>query len=1284
MVVNFANIDLQERPILILENAGGTVIGVLGNAMKVSLDLKYNETSTLEFELPDHVDGVKDAFYDAVIGMRVIQMPGIGRFTLVSPEEEDDGVRKIKQCKAYSLEYEFVYKKLTVAEGTYKFWDSDSSARSDTILGMIMELMPSWSVDSNVPDTLVNKYRTFEVSNENLYNFIKDTVQKSYGCIFDFDTLTRTVYIRDVEDDASEEPVYISTGNLAKEITVSENVEDIVTRLDVNGADGVDIRDVNPTGTNKIINLDYFMNTENFSQNLIDKYFTWKSLVDSSRSTYYSLQIEYTMLVMQRTTERARLTDMKSELTILENAEALAMQAYARELIPESDVEEAKQAVADKAVEVGAKETEIEGIEQAIQSAYAQLLAIKEQCDFKSYFTNSEFIELDRYIKDGEISESSFVSSAITDYADKGRGVEHTNTTLSITGAEITHSTIETDTETTDVYDVRGGTMTLGSDMTAKIVTATIDVRDTDDLIFTMYLNSGVVIGVEFASGCISGTGTVLSLNTDSVSIVETLDGEPGTYLTMVFNGYSYFTLNASEYQKRSVAWDLYEYGEEQLAKLSQPTYTFEVNSANFFALKEFVSFKNKLSLGQKAYVDIGDRVLTPILTGANIYYDSLDNLELEFSDSYTSNDTSFKLADILEQSVSMGKTVDVGKFNYESFNDSGASTAIKSFMESALDISKNAIIGSSNQAISLDEAGLRLRRRDTSTGEFEPEQVWMNNNSIMLTDDAWETAKMAIGKFKDESFSEDCWGIVASTIVGTMIAGETLVIESQKKDGGHSVFRVDSDGCRMYNGNIAVVGDDSTVWTYRASHVGGLDVVETVDGGEYVGTLPVGTIIICTKQMQSGGVTFAYGVAETGEAGWIQTGSGYTTLVGSTTKKTHVLLDPDLGAVIGVYPVYDEDPDTQVKALNDNAKMWVDADGNVHIKGILEGANGKFSGAVNATYLNIGGQSSKDYVAGIVDDAIEIESVKYLIDNTDNTVLISCQNTAPATATANDLWYNTDNGMVSRHNGSSFESIDNEGLRFIVSSSLDARKASEEDPEQNFVITAFSRNNTPTGTMHVGDLWVKTNEDNALYKYDGTTWNESSDARISSLMKRVTTVESKVTDEAIESVVRETTIDLGSEEETTVGEIGTYAKQSSDMISWAVKEKTGGEDPYEMTTAAITMIQNNVRIEAGRVMLDDDPVDGAIRDSKNDHSNMTKWFDFKPEGFVVGAPDSIWNTITDENGYRVVSAKKEIQGFDGEGTVFKANANGVEATAYSGGGLTVRPYSHGWIWKTR
>lgn len=143
--------------------------------------------------------------YDEVVGMRLIDLQGIGQFTLLNPKESGDGVTRKKACTAYSLEYEFARKKITIPNGTYKFYDAEKP--EDTLLGMLLEDMPSWKVGA-VPASIANKYRTFEVNGENRYNFMKSTAQKTYGCIFNFNTYTRTVYVDDANRTPDDRPIY--------------------------------------------------------------------------------------------------------------------------------------------------------------------------------------------------------------------------------------------------------------------------------------------------------------------------------------------------------------------------------------------------------------------------------------------------------------------------------------------------------------------------------------------------------------------------------------------------------------------------------------------------------------------------------------------------------------------------------------------------------------------------------------------------------------------------------------------------------------------------------------------------------------------------------------------------------------------------------------------------------------------------------------------------------------------------------------------------------------------
>ena len=850
MVIDFSTIGVvKEQPTLVLCNADGKAIQTLGYAKGLKANVCYNEMSTITFDIPAYVDGVKTPHYDDIIGMRIIDMINWGRFILMNPSTKNDGVKEIKSCKAYSLEYELTYKKIFLEEATYNFWNPLSP--DDTILGMIIAELPSWTIGT-VDEALINKYRTLSSDNANTYNFIKSTLQKLYGCIFDFDTYTRTINVRSTANEAVSKPVYLSMDNLVKEIQIDEDTESIVTALDVCGGEDVDIRSVNPMGTNMIYNLDYFMNTTQFDQSVIDKWNSWKQSFEANQLTYYNISIERMLKTSAILTEQVVLSDLKNiKLASLESERAVYVEYLAQHANKnssdysdfQSKLKDVNRRIASVEDEISAQETVVNKLKDAEAELTDKLIAIQKSVAFDKFFTHDELIIIDRYFKEESIEESSFVVSEVDSYSDSDISNAISNVKVSFANTKFTK--VVTDSGKV-MYTVDGGTLTIASDaatLSAKVVSACFERNDDETMVLSTFLNKGTIGEASFPSGCISITGKASPISTS---------GNTGISFT-ISNGNMYFTRNTTDYEKHSVSWDLFEYGQQTLKSLAYPSYSFGVSSANFMTIDEFIGFVEQLELGQKIYLNTDSSVLQPIFIGADIDFENLSSLSLQFSDKYSSSDSSFKLVELLDQSISMGKTVDANKMSYSAFVDSGASTKVKEFMESALDVAKNAILSSSGQGVSWDETGLHLRKYIDSNNPnlgYEDEQIWMINNSIVFTDDNWQTAKMAIGKIIDENIAkypetadkvfdenkvyyymdedgryqvwdgaEDDWadrpllyekditayGIVAPYIVGTILAGQNLVITTE--DGA---FRVDSSGVHIDSMKFFITHDDT------------------------------------------------------------------------------------------------------------------------------------------------------------------------------------------------------------------------------------------------------------------------------------------------------------------------------------------------------------------------------------------------------------------------------------------------------------------------------------------
>lgn len=851
MVIDFSTIGVvKEQPTLVLCNADGKAIQTLGYTKELKANICYNEMSTITFDIPAYVDGIKTPHYDEIIGMRIIDMIGWGRFILINPSLKNDGVKEIKSCKAYSLEYELTYKKFFLEESTYSLWNPLSP--DDTILGMIMAELPSWNVGV-VDDDLINKYRTLSSDNTNIYNFIKSTLQQLYGCIFDFDTYTRTINVRSTANEAVSKPIYLSMDNLVKEIQIDEDTESIVTALDVCGGEDVDIRSVNPMGTNMIYNLDYFMNTTQFDQSLIDKWNSWKQSFEANQLTYYNISIERMLKTSAILTEQAALSDLKNiKLASLENERSVYVEYLAQHTDKSSKdysdfqakLKDVNKRISKVKDEIATQEDIIDTLKESESELADKLIAIQKRVAFDKFFTQDELIIIDRYFKEESIEESSFVVAEVDSYSDSDISNSISNVRVSFTNTKFAKVTTDSGKV---MYTVDGGNINIASEATAlsaKVVSACLERNDDETMVLSVFLNKGAIGEASFPSGCISITGKASPISTS---------GGTGISFT-VSTGNMYFTRNTTDYEKHSVSWDLFEYGKQTLKSLAYPSYTFSVSSANFMTIDDFIGFVKQLELGQKIYLNTDSSVLQPIFIGLDIDFENLSSLSLQFSDKYSSSDSSFKLVELLDQSISMGKTVDANKMSYAAFVDSGASTMVKEFMDSALDVAKNAILSSSGQGASWDETGLHLRKYIDSnipSAGYEDEQIWMINNSIVFTDDNWQTAKMAIGKIIDENIAkfpetadkvfdesktyyymddngqyqvwngtENDWadrpllyekditayGIVAPYIVGTILAGQNLIITTE--DGS---FRVDSSGVHIDSMKLFITQDSSS-----------------------------------------------------------------------------------------------------------------------------------------------------------------------------------------------------------------------------------------------------------------------------------------------------------------------------------------------------------------------------------------------------------------------------------------------------------------------------------------
>lgn len=947
MLVSFKDIKHDfygniEHPVLTLKRPDGRIICTIGNYYGLKPTFRYNDVSEVEFIVPAHHDGVPNNGYDEIIGTRLIEIEPFGDFVLINPEENNDGIKQEKFCKAYSLEYQINNKRAEIPPGTYCFYNPVDN--KDTLVTIIKEFLPDWSFGT-IDRELIGKWRTFDTIDENLYTFMMNTLQKTFNCLFLFDTKNKKINVKSASTSAHNLPIYLSYENLVKNIKVTELTEEIVTALSAYGSgDSVNISAVNPNGTATIYNLDYYIDNGDLPPALAEKWQAYKEHLALYQQVYSNLNILYKQKYNALIPTEAKLTQLDTELSALmivydeirtekssrivvksatdpskawetdelkqqhkdelwyntdekkpykwdgdqwtgltdEDYQELVTKKYDEEIAKvESDIE-AKEA------EIESQKVQVELLTEDKNAAKKQLDDIAKTCKLTSYFTTQEIVTLSPYLKHDSFTDSNFV---VTEYAaattqSKSNIIRADNKAyMKVYGSETyasniaqiyapdengnyTDTAVDSETGETKVnsgmadlfgqgdlnneikdavitqlnedtkrktYDVRGGNLEFIFTTTEKVNGVETQVENkiagnivnvnfhynTEDLanadkmelakqgafLVSAVLRNATIDGASYPSLNLSLQGS-LKVGTDGTPETPVVgeheinfDIETATFYT---------SAASNEFQQQTVIQELYDYAVETLNKLSKPSYEFSVDSANFIFAQEFEPFKDQLELGCTINLEMNpdtNDVLQPICIELQLNYDDETSFAIAFSNKFQSSNSEFKLADIITETARSSHSLDLQKADYIAYKDSKTGNQVNNMMNSMLDVAVNAITNSTNQSVSMDSRGFFLRKT-LADGSFDPKQVGMINRMIAFTDDSWQTVKVGIGYFDDPNLG-DIWGIVAPHIVGTLIIGENLIIQNTvtNPDGTQVVkeFKVDSTGAWLNNASFVL-----------------------------------------------------------------------------------------------------------------------------------------------------------------------------------------------------------------------------------------------------------------------------------------------------------------------------------------------------------------------------------------------------------------------------------------------------------------------------------------------
>lgn len=306
--------------------------------------------------------------------------------------------------------------------------------------------------------------------------------------------------------------------------------------------------------------------------------------------------------------------------------------------------------------------------------------------------------------------------------------------------------------------------------------------REIDNLI------SDVKSRIEIAQATLGSTGSSMNdleaqINAirNEVSILNYFtDAEYAELSNYIFEGNytdEYITVTESmTYDERFEQMKtLYDRAIGRLSRISEPTQEFSIDVENFLFVKEFSEWSAQLRTGCLINVELDtDDVAALFLSNITVNYDDKE-LNITFGNRFNRFDPKAMFNNVLGDIKKTANSLNyVKEILYPVKN--GELDAMREVIESSQILTKNSVLTTTNQEIIIDDTGI-LGRKKLENGEYDPKQVKVTNQTIVFTDDGWETSKTGLGNFLfNNPFTgevEEHYGVIADTLVGSMVLAE-------------------------------------------------------------------------------------------------------------------------------------------------------------------------------------------------------------------------------------------------------------------------------------------------------------------------------------------------------------------------------------------------------------------------------------------------------------------------------------------------------------------------------
>ena len=268
--------------------------------------------------------------------------------------------------------------------------------------------------------------------------------------------------------------------------------------------------------------------------------------------------------------------------------------------------------------------------------------------------------------------------------------------------------------------------------------------------------------------------------------------------------------LSNSELVKK--ANELITVATNELIKSSQKQYTITATLHNLLLILDengeqiFKPILDDFELGNYINCKIDGVIYKMRIIDITIDYDNLSELSITFCDVVKGGNIVNKMSELIGKTNSIVNSY--SSTIKQAQQGEKANYTLEKLQKEGLDSAQYNVF-SQNAKIIVDNYGILGRNYDDVYDVYSDEQIRINGSNLIMTNDAWLSTTLAIGKQKYTLNGEiyEVYGVNANTVIGgTVIAGQ-IFSANYKTDKNGNV--IDGTHIDLQNGNFTLAGGD-------------------------------------------------------------------------------------------------------------------------------------------------------------------------------------------------------------------------------------------------------------------------------------------------------------------------------------------------------------------------------------------------------------------------------------------------------------------------------------------